>query len=71
MVNDYMDEHDLDIYLFAESWLKEDDDVEIGELQGKHFRYLSIPRESRPGGGVACLFKAHINISKSNKIQNV
>ena len=64
LVCDYMNEHDLDIYLFAESWLKDDDDMEIGELQGNSFRYLSVPRKERQGGGVACLFKSNLNIKK-------
>jgi exonuclease III len=65
MVTDYMKEHDIDIYLLAESWLKEEDEVEIGELQGNLYRYIDVPRVGRQGGGVACLFKKHLKVSKT------
>ena len=57
MVREYMAEHNIDIYLFSESWLKDDDQVEIGELEGKDLRL------DRVGGGVACLFKSYLKIS--------
>jgi len=66
LIRDYISEHDLDIYLFAESWLKEDDVAEIGELQGDNLRYLSVPRRGRQGGGVACLFKSQLNVVKTD-----
>ena len=60
-----MIEHDLDVYFFAESWLKDSDNWEIGELEdsGK-FKYLSVPRVGRTGGGVACLAKANLDLRK-------
>jgi exonuclease III len=65
LVTDYMMEHDIDIYLLAESWLKDEDEFEIGELQGNLYRYIAVPRVDRPGGGVACLFKKHLKVTKS------
>ena len=64
-INDFRDEHEVDLLLVTESWLKQDDIFEIGQLQvqGK-WNYLHTPREGRPGGGVACISKSSLNVKK-------
>jgi hypothetical protein len=66
MVNEYMAEHDLDIYLIAESWLKDHDNKEIGELQNcNKYKYIATPRQNRQGGGLVCLSKSQLNLVKN------
>ena len=66
LVNDYMAEHDIDIYLIVESWLKDNDNKEIGELQNHNrYKYIANPRKNRPGGGIVCLAKSQLNIIKN------
>ena len=68
LVNDYMAEHDIDIYLIAESWLKDHDSKEIGELQNSNeYQYISAPRKNRPGGGIVCLAKTQLNLVKKEQ----
>jgi hypothetical protein len=66
MIDDLSVEHDLDLFLFTESWLKDDDLMAIGELEyGGHYKYLHNPRQGRTGGGVGCLLKSDIKATKS------
>ena len=57
IINDYKNEHDLDMYLIVESWLTEQHTKEIGELKQNGYEVLQNPRQDRMGGGILCLFK--------------
>lgn len=65
LVNDYRIQKGIDMFLVTETWLKSDDAVEIGEVECNGVcRYLSNPREGRSGGGVGCLAKSNLKVSK-------
>ena len=69
MVKEIRGEFDVDIFLFVETWLKNDDSVEIGELEcGGDFKFIHVPRESRQGGGVGCLAKSELNVTKKESV---
>ena len=55
---DYIGENDVDIMIIVESWLKESDDVVIGECTPPGYTFLNMPRDSENrGGGIAMLYK--------------
>jgi len=64
IINDYKQEHDLDMYLIVESWLLESEEKKIGDLEKNGYKVLLTPRINRIGGGVMCLFKKELNIEK-------
>ena len=67
VVNEYKNEHNLDILFFTESWLKPDDQMEIGEIENAgEFKFLTIPRSDRKGGGVGCLHKTSLDVKMLN-----
>ena len=56
-------ERDLDVLCLTETWLKEEgDDVNIGEMTPPGFSFLHRPRVSGRGGGVALIFRQHLNV---------
>ena len=64
-IYEYRKDNDIDLFLFTESWLKEEDIMTIGELECQdECQLLMVPRENRTGGGVACLFKSELKVSK-------
>ena len=65
IVKDFRLEHELDLFLFTESWLKSDDLMEIGELEDDDCFLLHTPREGRPGGGVAGLIQSKFRATKA------
>ena len=70
LVKDYMIDKDLDAIFVTESWLKNHDLVEIGRLQSNgQFGYIHSPREGRPGGGVACLYRNSLKLSRTTSIR--
>ena len=66
IVKDLRDEFHIDIFLFVETWLKHDDQVEIGELERNgECVFIHEPRSGhRQGGGVGCLVRAGLNAMK-------
>ena len=55
LVKEIRGEFDVDIFLFVETWLKDGNSVEIGELEcDGDCKLIHVPRESRQGGGVGC-----------------
>ena len=65
LVQDYRNEHSLDIMLLTECWLKDDDTAAIGQLENNgEYKFITKPRNNRIGGGIGCLFKPNINIKK-------
>jgi exonuclease III len=64
-VHDYMHEHNLDLMMFTECWLKDDDIAAIGQLENYgEFKLINKLRGSRRGGGIGCLYKSNIIINK-------
>ena len=69
LVNDYMHEKNIDIFLMTESWLKHSNVIEIIELENcGEFCFVHNPRERRKGGGVACLHNSSFNVLKSKDL---
>ena len=70
-VKEFRDESDIDIFLFVETWLKDDDMFEIGELErnGECF-FIHEPRKGRQGGGVGCLVKSGLNVRKNDSLES-
>ena len=65
LVRDYREEHDLDIMLFTESWLKLNDTVAIGRLENfGEYKFITQSRDHRKGGGIGCLYKSHLSVTK-------
>ena len=63
--SDYREEHDLDIMLFTESWLKLNDTVAIGRLENfGEYKFITQSRDHRKGGGIGCLYKSHLSVTK-------
>ena len=57
LVHDYRVEHDLDLMLFTESWLKLNDTAEIGQLENfGQYNFITQLYDQRKGGGVGCLY---------------
>ena len=52
IINDYKQEHDLDMYLIVESWLLESEEKKIGDLEENGYKLLLTPRMNRIGGGI-------------------
>ena len=62
-VNDMTVERDLDVLCITETWLREEgDDVSIGEMTPPGFSFLHRPLVSGRGGGVALIFRQHLNV---------
>ena len=65
LVHDYRKEHDLDIMLFTESWLKLEDTVAVGQLENfGEYKFISRSRDHRKGGGIGCLYKSNLRAKK-------
>jgi exonuclease III len=65
VLHDFRHEHDLDIILLTECWLKSDDTAVISQLENNgEYKFISKPRDHRMGGGIGCLFKSHYKIGK-------
>lgn len=45
-VADYAIEHNVDVLFLTETWLREDDNVIIGELKPPGYSFLNVPRSS-------------------------
>ena len=65
-MRDFRLENNIDLFLFTESWLKNDDHIEIAELENEDCYLLHTPRPHRGGGGVASLIKSDVIAKKSN-----
>ncbi|XP_072017730.1 uncharacterized protein [Amphiura filiformis] len=71
LFTDYILEHDIDVMLVTESWLKPDEHVVIGQCTPPGYEFLHIPRPAGAGyGGIAVVFKTQLNIClRSNQLQ--
>ncbi len=63
-IKEYINEHDLDMVLVTEAWLKEKGDEEtIDSLEKNGYKYKHYPRGHIDGGGVAILHKETLDIT--------
>ena len=62
----YLHDQDLDMYLVVESWLSEADEIRIGDLEENGYKVKITPREDRKGGGIICIHKTELNVTKIN-----
>ena len=57
-LNDLVTDHDIDIFLLTETWLKEQgDEAQKAEMTPAGYILKSFPRKNRRGGGLAFLMK--------------
>ena len=69
LIHDYRSEHNLDIMLFTESWLKLSDTAEIGQLENfGEYKFITLPRDIRRGGGIGCLYKSNLVVKKLDNL---
>ena len=56
-----------EICLITETWIKQDYDLNsVNAIVKNHaYKIISQERTDRPDGGIACVFKAHLNICKT------
>ncbi len=64
----YIIEHDIDVFIITETWLKTDDDMKIAELKPSGYAFEHVPRENRRGGGIAIVYKSSIRLKKFEQI---
>jgi hypothetical protein len=65
LVSSYMAEKNIDLYFIVETWLSDENTSVIGELlSGGDYRLINKPRLNRIGGGICCLHKANIKVTK-------
>jgi hypothetical protein len=64
---DYITDNDIDVIAITETWLGTDgrDRVVEGEVCPPGYNLLHVPRPHGKGGGVAVLYKANLNITKT------
>lgn len=57
LLNDFISNKDVDILCITETWLSAGDSDCLLEVSSTDFNFLSTPRLSGRGGGVAAIFK--------------
>jgi hypothetical protein len=68
-LSDYVMEYDIDIMAITETWLKESDNVIIGELTPPGYSFINVPRPCNEldtkvnHGGIGLLFKSLLQFS--------
>jgi exonuclease III len=72
LIKDYMVDHNADIFLMTETWLKTDDEdmVKIGELEEDGYKLRHVPRKHtymKKGGGVGVLHKTALTVKPKNQ----
>ena len=65
-VTEFLNEHNCDVCLITEAWLKVKDTSTVAELKELGYNVTFQPRKGRRGGGVCVLFKKHIALKKCN-----
>ncbi len=53
----YVSEHDVDIMIVTETWLRSDDLVIINECTPPGYAFLNAPRPGSAHGGIAVIFR--------------
>ena len=55
--------NDIDICLITETWIQTDEDLQIldANISGLGYKVINKCRENKPGGGIACTYKGHLD----------
>ena len=64
----YILEKNIDVCIITETWLKNDDNVIIGELVPSGYKIDYVSRNGRRGGGIAIIYKATCRLQKLEPI---
>ena len=61
--------NDIDICLIMETWIQTDQDLQIldANISGLGYKIIDKCRENKPGGGIACIYKGHLDIRMYTK----
>ena len=56
--------NDIDICPITETWIQTDQDLQIldANISGLGYKVIDKHRENKPGGGIACIYKGHLDI---------
>ena len=60
----YLDENNIDLACFQETWLNEGDGSILVEIKEYNYNIINQPRRSKKGGGLILLYKPSILMSK-------
>ena len=55
--------NDIDICLITETWIETDQDLQIldANISGLGHKVIDKSRENKPGGGISCIYKGHLD----------
>ena len=61
--------NDIDICLITETWIQTDQDLQIldANISGLGYKIIDKCRENKPEGGIACIYKGHLDIRMYTK----
>ena len=62
-------ENDLDICVITETWIIYDDNLTHLHMCLDDYKALSLPRQDCMGGGIAIMFRNHLNIKEGNRYE--
>ena len=67
VIKDFRLEHDIDIYLLAETWLTETNHTQIiTELKDNTCNFINYPRPfDQSGGGLGVIYKKQLNVTRA------
>ena len=62
----YMSENNTEIFLVTKTWLHDQANLQYitANIQGLDYNIPSIGRQNRKGGGIACIYKKNVEMSK-------
>ena len=63
VISDYIVNNDIDIFVITESWLYSKDRALVGQLTPEGYGIIHLPRDDRPGGGVAIIHKLSMHLT--------
>ncbi|XP_033117158.1 uncharacterized protein LOC117117083 [Anneissia japonica] len=59
---DYLIEHDIDVFIITEFWLRDEDKTVIGECTPPAYVFFSSPRKTGSGGGITVIAKRELKL---------
>ena len=61
--------NEVSIFFITEAWINTDHDLQLLEanISGLGYKIINTNRENQPGGGVACIYKGHLDIQTCTK----
>ena len=61
--------NDIDLCFITETWINTDHDLQLLEanISGLGYKIINKYRENQSGGGVACIYKGHLDIQTYTK----